>query len=135
VTDSSNLDLVRSIYADWERGDFRRTDWADPEIEYVHADGPTPGRWSGLTGMMEGSRTFLSTWEHWCAKPEEYREVDDERVLVRFDPRGRGKTSGIELQTARARAATVLRIRGGKVMALTWYFDRDRALAELGLEG
>jgi hypothetical protein len=84
--------------------------------------------------MMEGSRTFLSTWEHWCAKPEEYRELDDERVLVLFDPRGRGKTSGIELQTARAKAATVLRIRGGKVMALTWYFDRDRALADLGLE-
>ena len=130
---SANLDLVRSIYADWERGDFSRTDWADPEIEYVHADGPTPGRWSGLTGMMEGSRTFLSTWEHWCAKPEEYRELDDERVLVLFDPRGRGKRSGIELSELGARGANLLHIRDGKVTRWVTYFDRDHALADLGL--
>ena len=38
---SGNVDFVRSIFAAWERGELRAVDWADPEIEFVFADGPS----------------------------------------------------------------------------------------------
>ena len=79
---SANLELVRSIYADHERGDFRSTEWAHPEIEYVVVGGPEPGRWTGLAGMAASFRNFLTSWDDFRIEPEEYRALDDERVLV-----------------------------------------------------
>jgi hypothetical protein len=80
---SANLDLVRSIYAAWERGDFFSgpSEWVHPEIEFVVPDGPEPGSWTGLAGLLEGARAILNAWENWRPKADEYRELDDERVL------------------------------------------------------
>jgi hypothetical protein len=44
---SVNVELVRSIFAARERGDFSSAEWAHPEIEYVVLDGPSPGSWRG----------------------------------------------------------------------------------------
>src|SRR5258708_24677679 len=89
---ASNLDLVRSIYAAWERGDFGSAQWAHSEIEYVMADGPQPRSWTGLAGMAEGMRELLGAWEGYRVEAEEYRELDDERVLVILHAGGRGQT-------------------------------------------
>jgi ketosteroid isomerase-like protein len=130
---SANLELVRSIFADWKRGDFSSTDWAHPEIEYVFTDGPAPGTWTGLAGMEEASRDWVSAWEDWHAEAEEYRELDDERVLVLTRRGGRGKTSGLEIERIQSKGAVVWHVRDGKVMRLVIYWDREHALADLGL--
>jgi ketosteroid isomerase-like protein len=130
---SANLDLVRSIYADWERGDFSSAEWAHPEIEYVHVDGPAPGSWTGLARMAEGWGSFLSAWEEFRVEAEEYREVDDERVLVLSNFSARAKASGMEAGELRTREANLFHLREGKVTRLVLYWDRERAFAELGL--
>jgi len=131
---SENLDLVRSIYAAWERGDFGSADWAHPEIEYVRAEGPEPGTWIGVSGMAEGARTYLDAWDDLRFVVDEYRELDEARVLV-FDHRsGRGKASGLQLGQMRTQSAHVFHIRDGKVTRLVIYLDRNRALADLGIE-
>ncbi|MGO8907492.1 MAG: nuclear transport factor 2 family protein [Solirubrobacteraceae bacterium] len=134
---SANLDLVRSIYADWERGDWTAPPtWADPEIEFALADGPDPTRVTGVAEMVAAfTREFLSTWDHLRTEAQEYRELDDERILVFIHNHGRGRTSGMEIGQlmGTAEGANVWFIRDGKVVKVVMYWDRARALADLGL--
>jgi ketosteroid isomerase-like protein len=134
VTTSENLDLVRSIYADWERGDFTHLEWADPQIEYVIIGGPVSGAWPGLEGMAVGWRGWLDAWADYRTEVEHYRELDDERVLVLTYDSGRGKVSGLELGEVGPHAAVLFHFRQGKVSRLVVYFDREHALADLGLK-
>jgi ketosteroid isomerase-like protein len=133
VTASSNLDLVRSLYAAWARGDFSRQSWMHPDIEWTIADGPSAGHWRGVEGSEESFRGMLSAWEGLRLEPEDYHELDGGRILVLVRVSGRGKTSGLDLSQTPARAAHLLTIDGGKVMRTDFYWDRDRALADLGL--
>src|SRR5438105_1846914 len=94
---SANLDLVRSIYAGWERGDFTSPSWADPQIEFGYADGPEPGRWTGLQEMSARYGDWLRGWKDFRAEPERYIVVDEARILVFVRNTARGRRSGVEL--------------------------------------
>ena len=129
-----NVEIVRSLYAAWRRGDFSSSEWAHPEIEFVSVDGPAPGRWTGRAGMAEGWRDFLSAWEEFGIEPDKYLELDDERVLALVHVSGRGKTSGLDLGQMRGKgAAALFEVLGGKVTKLVFYWDRERGVADLGL--
>jgi len=127
---------VRSIFTDWERGEFGRTaEWAHPVIEFVVVDGPEPGSRFRLAGAEAGGNAILSPFEDARIEAEEYRDLDDERVLVLVCSSGRGRTSGLEIDQMHVKAADVFHVRDAKVTRLVAYWDRDRALADLGLEG
>ena len=135
---SENVDLVRSIYAEWEQGELRSRGWADPEIECVIADGPAPGHWRGQNAMWEAWRDFFSVWEDWRVDADEYRELDGERVLVLEYRRARAKGSGLRIgQMTRetpSKGASLFHVRDGKVTRFVTYFERERAFADLGLK-
>jgi ketosteroid isomerase-like protein len=128
---SENLDLVRSIYADWERGDFSSAAWADPEIEFRTVGGPDAVSATGLEGMMSAWRTFLGSWEGHHTEPANYREVGDGRVLVCGPVSTRGRGSGLDLRSS---VATLFEVRDAKVVRLVLYWDAERALADLGTD-
>ena len=133
---SQNLDLVRSIYTDWERGDWSSADWADPEIEFVMVDQPGVREAKGIAATAAAWRDFLSIWEGYRIEAREYRELNDGRVLVLLQAFGRSMAAGLDLKdvTRGHRGANVFEIRDGKVIRLDVYFDERGALADLGLE-
>jgi ketosteroid isomerase-like protein len=127
---SENLDLVRSIFADWERGDFSRSDWADSEIEYVIADGPDPGTERGIAAMARRAGEQLRPAIDTKLTAQEIRELDGERVLVLISSTGRGKSSGIEVHYEQVQ---MFHIRAGRVRRLVVYYEPHQRFADLGL--
>jgi ketosteroid isomerase-like protein len=130
---SENLELVKSIFANWEKGDFSSVDWADPEIDFEMVGGLMEGRWTGVAEMGKAWTAMLSAWEGLTANVDEFRELDDGRVLVFLRNQGRGRGSGIEIGEISTRAANVFTIRDRKVTRLILYWDRDDAIGALDL--
>jgi hypothetical protein len=54
-------------------------------------------------------------------------------VLVLQRLSGRGKASGLELAQMQPTAAGLFQVRDGKVIKVVLYYERERALADLGI--
>jgi ketosteroid isomerase-like protein len=128
---TSNLDLVRSIYGGWTRGDFGSNEWADAEIEFSFAGGPEPESWTGLAAMAAAYRDWLRAWKDFRAEPDEYLVIDDERILVLVHNSGRGRVSGLEIEERSV--ANLFHVRDGRVTRIVVYLDRELAFADVGL--
>jgi hypothetical protein len=125
---SANLDLVRSIFADWEHGEFNSLGWAHAEIEFVVADGPEPKSLRGLRAMLQYWGEFLRSWGGGRILLEGCRELGEQRVLALMREGDTGESAG-----RGSGSAQILDIHDGMVTRMASYFDRERALAELGL--
>jgi hypothetical protein len=126
-----NVALVRSIYADWGRGDFSSSVWADPQIEFAFVDGPEPGSWSGRPAMAQRYGEWLRGWRDFRAQLEELIVVDSTQILVLVRNTARGRVSDVEMD--QRSVANLFEIKDRKVVRFALYWSRDRALADVGL--
>jgi len=129
----NNAGIVRSILGSWERGELSSLEWAAPEIEFVFADGPEPGRHVGRKGMQDLFRGWLGSFAEFGISVEDVIDLDRERVLALTSVRGQGKTSGVDLARAGSKTAHLFELHAGRVTRLVVYFQRELALAELGV--
>jgi ketosteroid isomerase-like protein len=125
------VDVVRSLHAAWERGDYSSVDWAHDEIEFVmQADFfPEPGTYHGLAAMRRAWSGWLRAWDGFRISESGLIDLND-RVVAFYTIRARGRSSGIDVE---ARVANVFIFRAGKVVRLE-LVTRAQGLKEAGIE-
>ena len=119
------VELVRRIFAGWERGDYSSVEWADPEIEFVTGP-PEAGTHHGLEAMGSAWATWLGAWREFQTRAEEFVDGGD-HVLVIVGFGGRGRGSGLAIEGTRAKGANLFTIRNGTVVRLVLYASVDEA--------
>jgi len=130
---SENLDLVRSIFKARGQGDvetvlrehFQPTARLDlSELIF------NPAVYEGYEEISRQRREVTEVWETFEVEVEQLFEGEHAVVAFTYE-RGRG-VSGVDVDR---RTAFLFRLADGKVSEVRVYIDRDRALADLGLEG
>jgi ketosteroid isomerase-like protein len=129
-----NVEIVRQAWDAWGRGDvdgvvalgtedlvFGTThirDW--PESEY-----------KGHDGFRRFMTEWFEVWDEFEVGVDEHIAAPDGRVLSLFWQRGKGRHSGLSMETAWAMVTT---LRGDRLARAEVYDDRAEALKAVGLK-
>ena len=128
-----NVELVKSIYASWQAGDYAKTDWAAPDIEFRPMPNAPDGEIGrGIDHVRGVWRSFLAEWENVRATAEALTPVGD-HVVARTRFSGQGKASGVSMDFMSA--AAVFTIERGQVVRLALYGSEHEALEAVGPSG
>jgi hypothetical protein len=123
-----NVERVRSIVANWARGDYSSADWAAADIVFRDGEGR---EWHGLDALGRRWSEFLTVWDHFATTPERVIDVGGDRVLVLVRFEGRGKVSGAP--TTAFTGGQLFTLRDAKVVRLDLYTSTNEALEAAGL--
>jgi ketosteroid isomerase-like protein len=131
-----HVEIVRRVYEAVARQDSETVlALYDHEVELDGSRLPESGLsvqahvLRGYEGLRSSHREWNSAWENAEDHCEELIDAG-ERVISVVTRRGRGRTSGVEVETRRAGVWT---IRSGKVVRTVWFPSVEEALKAVGL--
>jgi ketosteroid isomerase-like protein len=130
------MEVARSLHPAFNRafehGTSELYEVLDPEAEWIPITAVLEGNsYHGHDGVRQWIEDMRRDWEIFETRPEEFRDLGDDRVLILGTWRARGRGSGVELDTQQA--AWLVHCKGDKVIRLQTFTDRERALEAAGL--
>jgi ketosteroid isomerase-like protein len=128
----NNADVVRGIYAEWGRGNFRAgTDLYDTHVVLVLRDEfPDAGVYVGQDETRTYMRRFLADWTDAAIEAEEVLDAGDS-VAVAVHQRATGSGSGVSTDM---RYWQLWTFRAGAVIRIESVMERADALEAVGLQ-
>jgi ketosteroid isomerase-like protein len=129
-----NVEIVRRGWDAWLRGDlpgvFREY---DPEVvwDMSHFRDSPESEFRGTENLGRYFNDLLAIWDDYEVGVDEILAAPDGRVVTLYWQRGRGRRSGLAMETAEV--AHIATVRDGKITYIEIYSDRAEALEAAGL--
>jgi ketosteroid isomerase-like protein len=132
----TNEEIVVAAFDAYNRGDIDALlDIYAPDVEaFPDASFPESAPMRGRDAVRPWLEGLGTAWVAGTARFStlELFEVDDGRVVHRGEWGGAGAASGADLTQS---LSSVNAIRDGQIARIEWFFDHDKALKAVGLEG
>ena len=128
-----NVEIVRRLFARWERGDLRTAEFFDIEVEHSRIGSELPGidgDWHGIEAFGVALASYIDALADLHIEAQRIIDLGGDRVLVLSRQTARGKTSGLPFDREFGELFT---LRDGKVLRYDSYWDCAEALEAAGL--
>ena len=129
-----NVEVVRSLYSEWEKGRFWSVDLYAPDVEWHWSSAAKAVRggaasYKGLEEIGAAMREWVRDWGWWSISAEEFVDAGD-RVVVMTTLHARLKDGRGEVHE---QGADVITLRDGKVVRMEVFDTPEEALEAVGL--
>ena len=124
--------LVRRMYDAFRRGDMEAAvELFAPDVTVDATARPEGEVGHGREALWRIVASWVAAFDEWSEEIESIRDLG-EQVLVAATQRGRGKGSGLDVET---RYALLYRVRDGRIDRMTFYGDVASALEAAASSG
>ena len=124
-----NVETVERAISHLAKGEWNR-DLFGEDVEVRDHDIPDAGVYRGREGFDAWIAQWGAAWGGFSIEAEEYLDAGSGQVVFVFRLTAQGRGSGVKLTRQDAIVSTV---RGGKVVRLDYYNNRDQALVAVGM--
>ena len=127
-----NLEQVKDAFARWNSG-ARDVDYdtIDPEVElYTPLASTRGGPYRGHDGFRQWLEDIDEQFEEWELRVEEWRPLDDDRLLGLGTIHAKGRGSGLELDQE---LAWLFAFRDQKLIRYDAFYSAEEGLRAAGL--
>ena len=103
----------------------------DPEVRFDLSERVfNPGIYEGHDGFRRFVQEIDEVWEDFRIEPLEFIDAGEDKVVVSYLVRGRGKASGVDVELP---STSVYTLRRGKLIEARMYREHRDALEAAGL--